>query len=486
MKNKGFTLVELMAVITILGIIMLIAVPAVTHFLAKSKDTYFDQTIENIETATEEYLVDYPEKVPESENEYTQILLKTLIDGGYIDNVKNKDTKQECNEDSVITVTSKGKKTQQEGKTGANTNLDIKVCLKCGSMNSPSSSCTDKGKVSFADSSLNSIDEYNILKDSKYSPTLVKIGDPNQKISNTNVNIKIYDTSVVNFDKSTFTFKALKTGSTVIEATVVVDGDTYVTSIMIYVSSSAKAIDNLFISDSKLTNYTASTLLTKDIQYDEDTNLINNDITITSTTNKNLVYYAYATPTDENRSVDCSIIDENGVSDATATNNDKYSCNVNTGTNKVTYEKGKKNNVYLYVRSNYVDDEDKARKIPLSISLTEPDVAYNPSSVTLKSSISSKNVYVTIISKGRYPIKYSNTSCWGSGLTCTKSGTSYIIKRTASNDSSCSGGIKTTITYTDDDGVDHTILRSMSISCKCYCKKSKVGIKSWRLCSECY
>ncbi len=44
MKNrKAFTLIELLAVIIILGILMIIAVPAVTKFITDSrKETYVD------------------------------------------------------------------------------------------------------------------------------------------------------------------------------------------------------------------------------------------------------------------------------------------------------------------------------------------------------------------------------------------------------------------------------------------------------------
>ncbi len=41
MKNKGFTMIELLATIVILGVIMLIAVPSVTNVLTKNKKQTF-------------------------------------------------------------------------------------------------------------------------------------------------------------------------------------------------------------------------------------------------------------------------------------------------------------------------------------------------------------------------------------------------------------------------------------------------------------
>ena len=44
MKKKGFTLVELLAVITLLGLIALITIPAITNTMSKQKEKlYYDQ-----------------------------------------------------------------------------------------------------------------------------------------------------------------------------------------------------------------------------------------------------------------------------------------------------------------------------------------------------------------------------------------------------------------------------------------------------------
>lgn len=164
-NQKGFTLVELMGVILILGIVLLIAVPAVTKFLGKSKDQYYETTIDNIESATEEFLMDYDELVPPTkdggivyETSVTEFYLKNLVDLKYLDSVEDPNTHASCDEESYVVVTNTGYDAQYssdgESLQGANQNLQIDVCLKCGdqTINNHNSKCATVPKhFSFVD-----------------------------------------------------------------------------------------------------------------------------------------------------------------------------------------------------------------------------------------------------------------------------------------------------------------------------------------------
>ena len=56
MKNhKGFTMVELLAVITILAIIMVILIPAVTNISKNTKESILNSKISTIETSASKY-----------------------------------------------------------------------------------------------------------------------------------------------------------------------------------------------------------------------------------------------------------------------------------------------------------------------------------------------------------------------------------------------------------------------------------------------
>ena len=85
-REEGFTLVELLAVIVILGIIVAIAIPAVGNVI--------DRADKNATEAEDALVVDaarlYVTTNREDKNFPKEIEVKTLIDEGYLDNRDNK------------------------------------------------------------------------------------------------------------------------------------------------------------------------------------------------------------------------------------------------------------------------------------------------------------------------------------------------------------------------------------------------------------
>lgn len=84
MNKKAFTLVELLAVIIILGIIALIAVPTVFKIIDSSKDELYNDQIVQIENAAKRWTVEnaYEEKS-------YKVTINELISGGYLEGTKN-------------------------------------------------------------------------------------------------------------------------------------------------------------------------------------------------------------------------------------------------------------------------------------------------------------------------------------------------------------------------------------------------------------
>ena len=66
-NNKGFTLVELLAVIIILGVVGLIAFPTITGIINDSKNKAYDEQVRTIERAAEKWFLENPFAMEEDE-----------------------------------------------------------------------------------------------------------------------------------------------------------------------------------------------------------------------------------------------------------------------------------------------------------------------------------------------------------------------------------------------------------------------------------
>ena len=88
-NKRGFTLVELLAVIVVLGIVASISIYAITNTIRKTKEKSYQVTINEIENMANDYLLENNGKLffissnDGSETEYQCVTIKQLIDAGY-------------------------------------------------------------------------------------------------------------------------------------------------------------------------------------------------------------------------------------------------------------------------------------------------------------------------------------------------------------------------------------------------------------------
>lgn len=134
MKNKkGYTMMELLAVIIILGILMTLAYVGVTKYLKQTKDTVYKDFEKNITAGAENYLVEHSSKIPKV-GEKLVIDVSKLVCEGYIESLEDPvKTNKTCNIESYAIITRKD-------NTEYNMDIEYTACLKCSNYESPACS----------------------------------------------------------------------------------------------------------------------------------------------------------------------------------------------------------------------------------------------------------------------------------------------------------------------------------------------------------
>ena len=87
-KNRsGFTMIELLATITILGILMAVAIGAVSWILDLNEKRYYSTLEKNVALAAESYYADHRASLPKAVGQSRKLLLKTLVEQKYLPDV---------------------------------------------------------------------------------------------------------------------------------------------------------------------------------------------------------------------------------------------------------------------------------------------------------------------------------------------------------------------------------------------------------------
>ena len=85
MNKKGLTLVELIAVLTILSIIALIVTPNIMVSIKQYQQQLYDTEISALESSAKNWTADNVDNLPSDSNSAIAVGIKQLTDGGYYD-----------------------------------------------------------------------------------------------------------------------------------------------------------------------------------------------------------------------------------------------------------------------------------------------------------------------------------------------------------------------------------------------------------------
>lgn len=107
MKKHGFTLVEMLGILVVLSIIVVISVPAITSSLKKADQQRYNDWLDNLYIAAEEYVESHREDFYEVNAGATSYLsIKLLLDQGYLkDSVKDPETGKDITDVAIVKIT---------------------------------------------------------------------------------------------------------------------------------------------------------------------------------------------------------------------------------------------------------------------------------------------------------------------------------------------------------------------------------------------
>lgn len=139
MNKRGFTLVELLAVITLISLMGILVIPSINKSINDMLKKSYEDQIETIELAASNWGADNPYSLPAYDGEVTTITLGTLKAGGYVDpDLVNPDTDKSFPNDLLIEITRKRKNFKYTVIEDSGTDSDIEynengpVIVLCG------------------------------------------------------------------------------------------------------------------------------------------------------------------------------------------------------------------------------------------------------------------------------------------------------------------------------------------------------------------
>ena len=137
-NKRGFTVVELLVVLVILGILITLAYMGVSRYLNQARSTTYEDFEKNITTGVTNYLIDHTGSIP-NEGESLIVDVEKLVCEGYVDDLEDPDSSTKtCNLESYAIV-------KRNNDTSSNMDIEYSACLKCSGYESPACSNSISG-----------------------------------------------------------------------------------------------------------------------------------------------------------------------------------------------------------------------------------------------------------------------------------------------------------------------------------------------------
>lgn len=108
MKEKGFTLIEILGTLVILGVLMLLISPLVLQSIKRFRNDSYESQVRAIEVAATDFATDYLVLIPLNDGQTVSVTVGDLKADGYLDKkLKNPKTDKLFPNDAIVTITKK-------------------------------------------------------------------------------------------------------------------------------------------------------------------------------------------------------------------------------------------------------------------------------------------------------------------------------------------------------------------------------------------
>ena len=89
LNKKGFTMVEIIATVTILGILSVIGIVSVNSIIQRGKQEHYNSAEKSLRMSAESYAQANRSYLPKNVGEMTKVTLKTLVEDNYIEEIQD-------------------------------------------------------------------------------------------------------------------------------------------------------------------------------------------------------------------------------------------------------------------------------------------------------------------------------------------------------------------------------------------------------------
>ncbi len=128
MDKKGFTLIEILAAVVILGILTTVGASAVLRYIGDARDQSYDTMKKSAYSAAQDYLIHYGAYFEVGDSE--EISIETLVEEGFLEPLVDPTKKDGSNCTGKVVITRKA-----SGSSDELDNLEYQVCIRCAKYN---------------------------------------------------------------------------------------------------------------------------------------------------------------------------------------------------------------------------------------------------------------------------------------------------------------------------------------------------------------